>query len=76
MFDISTNSIFGFSPYFFIKSIKSLLFSFGNKNFLIPDCNPPIILLSKPPIAVILPCKFISPVIATSFFIGILFKRL
>jgi hypothetical protein len=46
-----------------------LLFAFGYKKVLIPALIPPCILLSKPPIAVTSPCKFISPVIATVFFI-------
>ena len=57
------------SLYIFIKSLKSLLFDFGYINVCIPALIPPNILLSKPPIAVTSPCKLVSPVIATVFFI-------
>ena len=43
---------------------------------LTPALIPPKILSSRPPIAVTLPCKLISPVIATSFLITLLFNKL
>ena len=43
---------------------------------LTPALIPPKILSSRPPIAVTRPCKLISPVMATSFFITLLFYKL
>ena len=56
--------------------MKSSSFSSGNKNVFTPALIPPSIFNSSPPIAVIFPCKQISPVIAILFFIFLSVKRL
>ena len=53
----------------FFHSLKSRVFDFGYKNVFTPALIPPIIFISKPPMAVISPLKLISPVIAILFFI-------
>ena len=65
-----------FTSVFSIHIWNSLSFSFGNKNFFIPFLIPEDIFISNPPIAVISPLNVISPVIATSFFIFLLFNKL